>query len=340
MSVPFNLPPIKVDAEGHPRRAGFELELGNLTIEQIAEALHERFGGHLKKTSAFEMHVEDSALGKIKVERDTQILTSLKYRDWLSSIGIDFSPGAEGEMLEKEVDKLSRWLVPCEIVTQPLTFDQFELLSDLVKVLEAHKGQGTQAAIHYAFGLHLNPSVPDLTAPTLLAYIQATLLLVDWIIQDADTDFSRRFLTSYIDPFPNAYSRTILKLDYAPELDELMQDYLAYNDTRNRPLDMLPIFCTIDLDRVVASVREEEKTLVKGRPAFHFRLPDCRVGEEGWSIAEEWNRWNLIEEIAADKGRRSRLIKDWQEEQKRFSLIPGAHWAKHVGKFLEDEGLL
>lgn len=340
MQVAFHLPPIKTDAEGNPRRAGFELELGNLAIEEIAEAIHERFGGHLRKTSAFEVHVEDSSLGKIKVERDTQTLTSLKYRDWLSNIGIDFSPGAEGEMLEKEVDKLSRWLVPCEIVTQPLTFDQFDQLNDLVTVLEAHEGQGTQAAIHYAFGLHLNPSAPDLTAATLLAYIQATLLLVDWIIQDAETDFSRRFLTSYIDPFPNAYYRTILKSDYAPKLDELMQDYLAYNNTRNRPLDMLPIFCMIDLDRVRASVREEEKTLVKGRPAFHYRLPDCRVGEVGWSIAEEWNRWNLIEHIAADSSRRMALIKAWQDEQKRFTLIPSAHWAKRVGQFLKDEGLL
>lgn len=340
MTPAFNLPPVRTDSEGNPRRVGFELELGNLTIEQIAKEIHEHFGGDLKKASPFEMHVENSDLGKIKVERDTQMLTSLKYRDWLSNIGIDFSPGAEGEMLEKEVDKLSRWLVPCEIVTQPLGFDQFEKLNDLVAILEEQEAQGTQVAIHYAFGLHLNPSTPDLSAKILLAYIQSTLLLVDWIIQDADTDFSRRFLTSYIDPFPAAYFRTILKPDYQPGVDELMQDYLAYNDTRNRPLDMLPIFCMIDEDRVVSGVNEDERALIKGRPAFHYRLPDCRVGEEGWSIAEEWNRWNLIEEIAADDDRRLALIKAWQEEQKTFKLIPGSHWAKKVDKFLKDEGLL
>ena len=340
MEVAFKLPPIRTDKEGNPRRVGFELELGNLTIEQIAEAIHEQFGGNLNKKSAFEMHVENSALGKIKIERDTQLLTSLKYRDWLSNIGIDFSPGAEGEMLEKEVDKLSRWLVPCEIVTQPLHFEQFEKLNDLVAILEAHEAEGTQHAFYYAFGLHLNPSAPDLTADTLLAYLQATLLLVDWIIDDADTDFSRRFLTSYIDPFPGAYFRTILKTDYKPGIDELMQDYLAYNDTRNRPLDMLPVFCMIDEDRVLAGVNDDEQKLVNARPAFHYRLPDCRVGEKGWSIAEEWNRWNLIEEIAADREKRMKLIRAWQQEQKRFKLIPGTQWVKEVDKFLKDEGLL
>ena len=340
MKPTFKLPPVKTDSEGNPRRVGFELELGNLAIQEIAEAIHAQFGGNLKKKSPFEIFVENSSLGKVKILRDTQMLTSLKYRDWLTNIGIDFSPGGEGEMLEREVDKLSRWLVPCEIVTQPLEFDDFEKLDQLVAVLEEHEGEGTQEALHYAFGLHLNPSSPDLTAKTLLAYIQSTLLLVDWIIDDADTDFSRRFLTSYIDPFPSAYYRAILKPDYQPGMDELMQDYLAYNDTRNRPLDMLPIFTMIDEDRIRSSVREDEKGLIKGRPAFHYRLPDCRVGEEGWSIAEEWNRWNLIEEVAADKDRRLKLIKAWQQEQKRFKLIPGAHWVKEVGKFLKDEGLI
>lgn len=339
MSSEFFPPTILNDSEGNPRRFGFEFELGNLAIEQIADALHKHFGGTLNKSSAFEMRLLGSSLGKLKIERDHHLLTSLKYRDWLSNLGVDFSPGAEGEMLEKEVDKLSRWLVPCEIVTEPLEFSTFPKLNELVDVLNQYEAQGTQAAIHYAFGLHINASSPDLTTETLLAYIQAFLLLTDWIIHDAATDFSRRFLTAFIDPFPNAYSRLVLRETYQPTSDQLMQDYLAYNETRNRPLDMLPIFCMIDADRVYAGVNEDERELVNGRPAFHYRLPDCRVGKEGWTIAQEWNRWQLVEVVAADSKLRNALMAMWQKEQASFKLIPSSHWAKQVEKFIKQNGL-
>ena len=35
------------------------------------------------------------------------------------------------------------------------------------------------------------------------------------------------------------------------------------------------------------------------RPAYHYRLPNCRIDEPGWSIAAEWGRWVLVERLAA-----------------------------------------
>ncbi|MCG8669763.1 MAG: amidoligase family protein [Pseudomonadales bacterium] len=336
MPEEFRIPPVTTDAEGKPRGAGFEFELGNLTIEEIADALHKRFGGEQKKLSAFEVHLIDSALGKIKVERDTQLLTSLSYREWLGSIGIDFSPGAEGEALEREVDKLSRWLVPCEIVTQPIGFDQLHLLHDLVEVFDEYKAQGTHMAPHYAFGLHINASTPDFAAETLLSYLQAFLLLADWIIQDAGTDITRRFFTNYIDPFPFVYARKILSASYQPGVEQLIEDYLEYNATRNRPLDMLPIFYMIAPDMVTNAIKEDERKLIKGRPAFHYRLPDCRVGQDGWSVADEWNRWQLVETIAAHHDSRAKLMELWDKEQSVFKLIPNTNWIKQMAGFIKD----
>ncbi len=337
MAKSFFLPPVTKDSKGQPRRVGFEFELGNLTIEDIADALHQHFGGTLNKISPFEVHILESDLGKIKVERDTQMLTSLGYRKWLShNIGIDFSPGAEGELLEKEVDKLSRWLVPCEIVTQPLDFDQFDSLHQLVEILNANKAQGTQVALHYAFGLHINASVPDFSAGTLTAYLQAFLLMVDWIIQDANTDITRRFFTNFIDPFPFAYTCKILAAGYQPTIDQLIDDYLVHNATRNRPLDMLPIFYMISPEKVDAAVSDEEKGLIKGRPAFHYRLPDCRVGQDGWCVADEWNRWQIVETVAAHNEARAKLIELWNKEQSAFKLMPNNNWVDQVAGFIKD----
>ena len=40
---------------------------------------------------------------------------------------------------------------------------------------------------------------------------------------------------------------------------------------------------------------------INGRPTFHYRLPDARVSDPGWSIAPDWNRWVAVERLAADR---------------------------------------
>lgn len=331
------MPPQLRDDQGQLRRVGFEFEVGNLGVQRLAQGLAEKLGGRLTNVSSFEVVIEDSELGKLKVERDTRLLTSLAYRDWLSSLGVDFSPGSDGERWERNVDNLSRQLVPCEIVTSPILVTELACLHKLLSVIEDMEGQGTQNSIYYAFGLHMNPGIPSRDSRSLLAYVQSFLLLSDWIIEDAGTDFARRFFTKYIDPFPKAYSEQVLRAEYDPDLSELMRDYLCFNPTRNRSLDMLPIFYEMDPDLVLAHVRESEKNLIKGRPAFHYRLPDCRVGEPGWSLEDEWNRWQLVEVLAADEEKRLDLLSAWQREQSRFRISHRGAWIERVQRFVDQE---
>lgn len=337
MRKTFLLPPEIEDESGELRRVGFEFELGNLGVQKLARGLAEKLGGKLNYTSSFEVVLEDSALGKIKIERDTHILTSLAYRDWLSNLGVDFSPGSEGERWEQNVDHLSRQLVPCEIVTAPIPVTALASLHQIIAVVEEMEGEGTQDSFYYAFGLHMNPSIPSSSSSSLRAYIQSFLLLSDWIIEDAGTDFARRYFTKYIDPFPKAYIERVLDPDYRPELQELMDDYLRYNPTRNRSLDMLPIFSHIDSERVLAAVKESERPLIKGRPAFHYRLPDCRVGEPGWALEDEWNRWQLVEVLASDEGKRTQLLEAWNKEQEKFRFSHRAAWVERVQAFVDQQ---
>lgn len=337
MSKTFLLPPQVRDENGEIRRVGFEFELGNLGVQKLARGLAEKLGGKLNQASSFEVVLEDSALGKLKVERDTHILTSLAYRDWLSNLGVDFSPGSEGERWERNVDNLSRQLIPCEIVTAPIPVTELTSLHDIIAVVEQMEGEGTQGSFYYAFGLHMNPAVPSLESSSLLAYVQSFLLLSDWIIEDAGTDFARRFFTKYIDPFPKGYIELVLHRDYRPDLMRLMDDYLWYNPTRNRSLDMLPIFYELDRGQVLANVKESEKHLIKGRPAFHYRLPDCRVGEPGWALEDEWNRWQLVEVLASDSEKRLKLLEAWQREQAKFRFSHRAAWVERVQEFVREE---
>jgi hypothetical protein len=219
-------------------------------------------------------------------------------------------------------------------VTEPLSFWKFPRLNEIVKVLDSLKAKGTQESIFYAFGMHINPSIPDLDSKTLVAYTQSFLLLTDWIIEDSRVDFSRRFFTNFIDPFPDSYVEQVLNTKYEPDVQKFIDDYLAFNPTRNRALDMLPVLCEIDNDRVLAGIKKDERTLVSSRPAFHYRLPDCRLGDKKWSIADEWNRWWYVEAIASDDRLRAELIHLWKEITKEFLMIRKNRWIDAVKNFL------
>lgn len=329
-------PPIINNSAGEPRRFGFELEFGNLTVRECAEAIRAQFGGEIEQINPFAVEIVNSALGRLKVERDAKLLTSSKHRQMFSKINLDFNLDAMLDEIEDGVDRLSSYLIPCEIVTEPLPFEAFPGLDEIVTVLNRINAKGTQGSFLYAFGLHINPAAPDLGGETILAYLQSFLLIADWIIEDAGIDFSRRFFTSYIDPFPGRYLDKILDEEYAPSLQVLIGDYLDDNPTRNRPLDMLPLFCEIDDRMVMARVNKLERDLIGSRPAFHYRLPDCRLGDQTWSIASSWNRWWYVEVLAADRGLRAELLKLWKANSLEFFMTRKNDWIGLVREFLDS----
>ena len=285
----YRLPPVTTDSSGQLRKAGFEFEFGNLPIVETARALQQALGGELDIKTPFETVLHGSILGRLKIERDANILKSVKYRRWLESIGVEFTPGSIAHGIETNIDNASRVLIPCEVVTDPIPLDQLDRLDTLIETLHGLGAEGTQDSLIYAFGLHINPSIPDDSAPTLQRYIQSFLLLYTWIIDSSEIDITRRFLTKYIDPFPQDYMELLLDNNYHPKLDGLMADYLEFNPTRNRALDMLPILCDIDRELVMKHLDEDERELVKGRPAFHYRLPDCKLNVPGWTASPAWN---------------------------------------------------
>ncbi|MDA3895938.1 MAG: amidoligase family protein [Desulfobacteraceae bacterium] len=319
-----------------PRKVGFEIEFGNVPVKETVEAVQNSLGGTIHEISPFIFEITNSTIGKLKIERDAELLNSGKYRETLAKFNIDFDPGTFANEIELGIDKLSSLLIPCEIVTEPLPIEQFLKLDDIVTVLNELHAEGTQRSVFYAFGLHINPSVPDLDPGTLLNYLQSFLMLSDWIIADSGIDFSRRFFTNFIDPFPDAYLALILDPEYRPSVKKLIDDYLGFNPTRNRALDMLPVFCEVDRGSVFAAVKKNEQSLLSSRPAFHYRLPDCRVGDKKWSIADEWNRWWYVEALAANKSIRNELIELWNKNSRQFFVNRKTRWIDTVKAFLDN----
>jgi hypothetical protein len=221
--------------------------------------------------------------------------------------------------------------VPTEVVTPPIPFDEVDIVEDLKNALYDNQAKGTGDSILYAFGLHINPEVPSLQAEVLLSYLRAFLLLYEWILEEADIDFTRR-LTPYITPFPEEYITHVLTADYNPNANKLIQDYLHYNPTRNRPLDFTPLLATIDEKLVADNIKEKE--LVKKRPAFHYRLPNCLVDQPEWSIADEWNIWCMVEYLADDKQKITAMSRDYLETKDSFLNIFANEWPEKTRKWL------
>jgi len=100
----------------------------------------------------------------------------------------------------------------------------------------------------------------------------------------------------------------VLKYTTETSLPEIVDDYLQYNPTRNRGMDMLPLFKFIDKDRVLNGVKDER---VNARPTFHYRLPNCEIEKPEWQLSRSWNIWCVVEHLAADSAGLTQMIEQW-----------------------------
>jgi hypothetical protein len=297
------------NSDGNERRAGFEFEFGGVEIKSAAECVQKLFGGELESQSRFEYKCK-SSVGDFSIKIDADMILALKHRDFFDEFGVEFKGEGLGEWIEEMIEKSALLFVPCEVVTPPLEYGDFKNVEKLRVELEKIGAQGTFANLHYAFGFHINVEAPDLEVRTLVDYLRAYLLIQEFIKEVSEIDLTRR-VTPYIDPFPSEYSKELLDVDFKPNMKEFMEHYFKFNPTRNREFDMTPIFGVIDKELTKASIKEPE--LLKPRPAFHYRLPNCAIGDGGWSVELEWNRFILIEELANSHSNISLLISQYKK---------------------------
>ncbi|MFP4487362.1 MAG: amidoligase family protein [Campylobacterales bacterium] len=307
--MPFKKLVVDKNSSGEKRRVGFEFEFGGVEIHRAAKCVQDLFGGELESESRFE-HKCKSNLGEFGIKIDADMIVELKHRDFFDELGIEFKGSGVGEWIEEMIEKSALIFVPCEVVTPPIEYEDFEKIEGLRIELENIGAQGTFTNLHHAFGLHINVESPNLEAKTLLNYLRAYLLMQEFIKEVSEIDLARR-ITPYIDPFPPEYIREVLDIDFRPSLKELMEHYFRFNPTRNRDFDMTPIFGVVDIELTKASIKEPE--LLKPRPAYHYRLPNCAMGEDDWSVELEWNRFVLIEELANSHNSISQLIIEYKK---------------------------
>lgn len=332
MTIPLEMPPHPRTAEGAPRRVGVEIEFTGLEPALAARLVRDLYGGRIEELDKHRFAVPETAFGRFEVELDASYAHP-KHRPAdsdraLASAIKDKVATIQGRLATTVGDVVSLWL-PYEVVAPPIEIEHLPALDRLIRILRDHRARGTGGSLIYGFGLQLNPDVVSSEADNLRRHLQAYLLLSPWLRAEIDVDPTRRLLP-FADRFPAAYVATALSPDYRPDLPSLIDDYLEHNPTRNRELDLLPLFAHIDPQKVVRVVADPH---IKGRPTFHYRLPNSRVDEPDWGgVVEEWNRWVKVERLAAEQSRLESAIEayrthltggtegDWVERSRQWVI--------------------
>ncbi len=286
---------------------GVEVEFGGLDASRAAEAVCRRFGGAVRASGAHRLYVDGTELGRFKVELDW---------DWVH--GSD----GDGEFLHKAKELLGdigRELVPTEVVTPPVPAGRLPEIDALIGDLARLGAEGTRSSLLSGFGLHLNPALGpgDLHAGPIRRVLQAYMLAAP-VLRSAIDVPPMRALLPFIEPFPDRYVDKVLAPDYDPSLAQLIDDYLLHNPTRNRELDLLPVFAELDGDRVRQAVPDPH---VSALPTFHGRRPNAEFVNPDWTVAGQWARWLQIELAALDTaGLAERLVERQRRSARREGL--------------------
>lgn len=319
------MPPKTETSDGEPRRIGVEIEMIGLGVEDVSEIVLEEIGGKLDVQSPYEHFVRGDDAGDWGIELDYAYLKERGREDEADEKLQAMIDGATESILRSGAEAV----VPVEVVSPPLPLARLADIQRLIVRLRNAGAKGSGAGLTYAFGMQFNPELPGLDARTVAAYLKAFFCLYDWLMQQSQVDLTRR-LSGFSASFPAAYVQQVVDPDYWPDQDKLIDDYLAENPTRNRALDMLPLFLHLDKQRLRAVVEDPR---VKPRPTLHYRLPNCEIDRPDWGVHVAWNDWLQVEALANDEKRLrkacaaysewldkplARLFDNWAEEVERW----------------------
>ena len=327
--------PVQHNSKGELRKVGFELEYANVGIEESVKIIMELYGGKEEVEHRFSRKVTGTSIGDFKVQIDLQLLNKKTYKEPLEKLNINLQDISIGDgTLEDEVEmaleSVINKVIPYEITTPPVPCTQIEVFEKLRQALYEHDAKGTEAFITNAFATHINPETPDTDPDTILRYIKAFLLLYPWLVKEGETDLARR-MTAFINPFPSEYAELVLPPSYRPDMETLIDDYHRLNPDRNRPLDMYPLFAAVRKDQVN---QYTDLGKVNERATFHYRLPNSWVSKPDWTLAQEWNNWVVIEELANDPQRLTQMSQEYLALKEDTLIGFDSKWTKKTEQWL------
>lgn len=320
----FSKPPITQTHSGSERCVGFEIEFSGMEYETARQQLL-TFGCTLVSDTSAEAHFSHP-LGDFVLELDSSYIKKLAKKE---------GNPTEPERWFDYLKSAAMLIVPLEVVCPPVPLSQLEELMPLTLLLREAGATGTEESPLAAYGMQINAEAPSLDYPTLKSYLLAFCLLQWWLVEAHQVDFTRK-LSPFVDLFPEKYIELLAQYPDQLPMEQFITDYLNHNHTRNRALDMLPVFAEVN-EPLVKSLIDEP--LIKKRPAFHYRLPNCQIEKPEWSLITEWEKWLTVEKLANNADALRELAGNFiQARDKLFGVNKNA-WVEQLDTWLKDHGL-
>ena len=270
------------------RRVGVEVEFAGLDVAEAARAITRVWGGSTDARDPRDIRLHGTALGDLRVELDIAL-----KRQWVEDLAA----------------QLLGDLIPVEVITDPLPRSDLPRVAALLRDLVAAGAVGSGAKLAYGFGVHFNVELPDDGGAALVATARAYALCEDWLRAADPLDPARRVLP-FVAPFPPALVAH-LAAHAGIDATGLARAVAAHAPSRHFGLDLLPALQHLCPDALAGVPADHLKG---ARPAFHYRLPEARLDEARWSLAYEWNRWVMIERIAANAALMDALARGWRAQ--------------------------
>ena len=334
----FKQLPVIYNEQGEVRKVGFELEYANVGVEETVKIIQELYGGQPEAEHRFSQKVVGTRLGDFSVELDLRLLTEKSYKQIFDKLNINLQDIKLGsttleDKVETALESLISKYIPYEVGTPPVPCTEIAQFEQLRQALYEHHAKGTEAFLTNAFGTHINVEVPDTSTETILRFIRSFLLLYPWLLQAGETDFARLNMTTFINPYQLDYVKLVLDPAYRPSQEQLIQDYHRLNPDRNRPLDLYPLFAALNQELLN---QFSNLGKVKPRTTFHYRLPNSLVSQAGWTLAQEWNLWVVIEELANDPARIASMTQEYLQIKDDTLIGSDSKWVKQVEKWVSE----
>lgn len=303
-------------------KVGFEIEFIGVSVEKTADLIAHLLDGEISKLHKNAINV-DTELGTFRVKVDAQLLEKLakESAENIKQNKIDLEGIARDALAP-----LLQTFVPNEIVCPPISRSKISELEPLVTALRKAGAKGTSVSLSYAFGLHINPEVISFDPESILAHLRAFVLLYDWLYKDMMFD-KTRMLSMFAKGYSSAYCQFILRQDYKPLLKDLIYDYIKFVPSRNYALDCYPLFLYLDPKAITSKVKDP---LIKPRPTFHFRMPNCLINDPSWSLKSQWRYWLMVENLAAQPSLLRAMAHDYLILKEGWLDLFSQKWKKKV----------
>lgn len=323
--VNFKIPTRTQVDSGKARKVGFELEFTGLDLDTTIAVVVKTLGGREQTRSAAQASIEVDGFGRFEVELDW---------NFLKQKAAAMNKQGEAEWLEL-LTQAAALLVPVEVVCPPVALKSMDELDELVTQLRQAGAVGTEDSLIAAYGVHINAETPSLNVNTIRAYVEAFGILQWWLVDEHQVDLARR-VSPYIDLYPEPYLKELFAAEYT-SMDAFIDGYLKYNASRNRALDLLPLLTYLNPARVHRNVPDNK---IKARPAFHYRLPNCQIDKSDWSLAQSWNTWWVVEELANQPDELQQLKDKFLAMNRPILGVSRSVWTRIIHTWAQNKNLI